>query len=211
MTADAKGKAEYSLLLEVIDSKGQTHYKEGPNNAVAHNLLGGDLFPCAAHLEVPLKTPPGDYTLKVTITDQASKKKAVFQAKGKVLPPDFGLVRVGTFADAAGNVPTAPVGVIGESIHISFSVIGFQRDKESKQPKVHLELRILDEKGNPTTKEALTGDVKDNIPEEVQMIPLRFGLTLNKVGQFAVELTATDKLSGKSAKVTFPLKVMSSN
>ena len=40
---------------------------------------------------------------------------------------------------------------------------------------------------------------------------MQFGITLNKVGNFTVELEATDKISGKSAKVHLPLRVVSLN
>ena len=53
MKQDAKGKAEYSMLMEITDEKGEVFFKEGPRNSVAQNYLGGDLLPCAAHLEVP--------------------------------------------------------------------------------------------------------------------------------------------------------------
>src|SRR3954469_16377774 len=68
---DAKGKATFSLTTEVTNDKGETFFKEGPRNSVAQNFLGGDTIPCAAHLEVPANTPPGDYAMKVTIVDQA--------------------------------------------------------------------------------------------------------------------------------------------
>lgn len=203
---DAKGKAEYSLLMEVTNSKGEVTFKEGPRNGIVQNFLGGDTLPCAAHLEIPLDTKPGTYKLKITITDRATKKSKTFEADGQVLAPDFGLVRVGTFADAAGNVPAAPIGVVGETLHINFSVVNFKRDDKSKKPHIELALKVLDDKGKPTLAEPLSGDVKD-IPDDVKMVPIRFGMTLNKTGQFTVELTATDKLSGKSAKVTFPIKV----
>lgn len=211
MKLDAKGKASYSLLMEVRDEKGELIFKEGPRNAMVQNFLGGDLLPCSAQLEVPLQSKPGPVTLRVTITDRTTNKKAVFEGKGKVLPADFGLVRVGTFADAPGNIPSSPVGVIGQTMYLNFSLINFKRDTKSKQPNVHLALRILDEKGKSTLPENLTGDINENVPEDGKMIPLNFGITLNRVGQFQVELTATDKMSGKSSKVNLPLKVASPN
>ncbi len=206
---DAHGKAKFSIKTEVVDDKGEVFFKEGPYNSVAHNCLGGDLLPCAAHLEIPADTKPGTYTLKVTIEDLATKKTKTFEAKGKVLEPEFGLVRVGTFADANGVVPAPPLGVMGSSLYINFSLINFQRDAASKQPKVHLSLRILDEKGNPTLKEALTGEIKDKINSDAKLIPLHFGITCNRVGTFTVEVTATDKVADKTAKLTFPLHVTS--
>jgi hypothetical protein len=204
---DADGKAKFSVLTEVLSDKGETVFKEGPHVSVAQNILGGDQLPCAAHMEVPHHIKPGIYTLKIVLEDLATKKSTELQVKGKVLEPDFGLVRVGTFADHKGLVPAAPVGVVGSSLFVHFSLINFQRDKESKQPNLHLAFRILDEKGQPTLKHPLTGTIKDNVAEDAKLVPLEFGFTLNRIGQFTVELTATDTLAKKTAKVTFPLKV----
>jgi hypothetical protein len=205
---DAKGRASYTLLVEVMNDKGDKVFQLGPHNAVAQDFLGGNALPCSAHLEIPPKTPPGTYTYRVTIEDRTTKQKGTFETKGKVLPPGFGLVRVGTFADAAGKVPRAPVGVVGESLYLGFSPVGFQRDPKTKQPKIKLSLKILDAKGQPTLPEPIVGTIADGIDENLHMIPLVNGFTLNRTGRFTVELQATDQLAGKTAKVSFPVVVM---
>jgi hypothetical protein len=207
LKVDAKGKASYSLLTEVINDKDEVIFKEGPRNAVAQSILGGDSLPCAAHLEVPTTTPPGAYTLRVTITDRTTDKKAVFEKKGKVLNPGFGLVRVGLSADPAGHVPSPPVGVVGQTVYLNFSVIGFKAGKESKQPKLHANLRILDDKGKSTLADPIEGDITE-AAEGSKLVPIHYGMTLSRTGEFQIELTVTDKLANKSAKVTFPLKVV---
>jgi hypothetical protein len=208
---DDLGRASYSMLVEVTDAKGNLIFKLGPTNAIAQNYLGGNSLPCSAHLEVPVDTAPGVYLFKVTVTDRAAEKTISFEKKGRVLAPAFGLVRVAVFADRETRVPASPVGVVGESIYLSFAPVGFARDKTTKQPDLQVSMRVLDDKGQATFPRPLTGTVNKDVPEESKLLPMQFGITLNRVGSFTVELQATDKISGKSATVHLPLKVVSLN
>jgi len=209
MKLDDTGRAAYSLLVEVTDEKGNLTYKLGPNNAVAQNYLGGNKLPCSAHLEIPVDSVPGIYHFKVTITDRQANKTVAFEKKGKILEPTFGLIRVGTFADRETKVPSSPIGVIGESINLSFSTVNFARDKTTKQPDLLISMRVLDDKGQPTFAKALTGAVNKDVPQDMKIVPMHFGSTLNRVGIFTIEVEAADKISGNTASVSLPLKVVS--
>jgi hypothetical protein len=209
MKLDDTGRASYSLLVEVTDDKGHLVYKLGPRNAVAQNYLGGNSMPCSAHLELPLDSVPGIHHFKVTITDRQTNKSVSLEKTGKILEPNFGLIRVGTYADRESKVPAAPIGVNGETIYLSFAPVGFARDKATKQPHLHVSMRVLDETGKPTFAKSLTGTVNKEIPEDLKVIQMQFGITLNRVGNFTIELDATDKISGKTAKVSLPLRVVS--
>jgi hypothetical protein len=209
MKLDEAGRASYSLLVEVTDDKGQLIHKLGPRNAVAQNYLGGASLPCSAHLEIPLDTAPGVHHFKVTVTDRQTNKTVALERAGKVLEPDFGLVRVGTFADREAKVPIAPIGVNGETIYVSFAPVSFARDQATKQPNLHVSLRVLDDKGQPTFAKPLSGTVDKEVPENLKILQMQFGITLNRVGNFTIELEAADKVSGKTAKVRLPLRVVS--
>src|SRR5439155_1557565 len=144
--------------------------------------------------------------LRLTIEDRASKATKTLERKGKVLPADFGIVQVGTTADAEGITAVPPLGTVGQSLFVNFSVVGFERDKARKQPDVEVSMRLLDEQGNPTTTKPLTGSARSGIPDDYKLLPMQFGLTLNRTGKFTVEVSANDKLSNKTAKVSFPIK-----
>lgn len=154
---DEKGRALYSTTIEILDGRNRPYYKEGPINNMAWAHLGGNTIPCAAHLAVPLDTPPGEYKLKVTIVDRTTNQSVVFQHVGKMRSPDFGLVRVGTFADRENKTPVTPAYGRGESLYVGFAVTGFARDKKTNQPDLNLSLRIVDEQGKATLAEPLHG------------------------------------------------------
>jgi hypothetical protein len=208
MTFDTNGKASYAMGLELVDPKGTELLKQNPRSANTQNYLGGVSVPCSAKLQIPLESPPGPYTLKVTVIDNATKKSAVLERRFEVLPKGFGLVHVGTSADREATIPWSPVGVVGDSIYLNFSAVGFMRDKKSKQPNIKVTMRVLDDKGQPTNGAKMTGEANSDVPDTLQLVPMQFGITLNRVGRFTLELTATDVLSGKTAHVSFPVRVL---
>jgi hypothetical protein len=206
MTQDANGRVQYSMHMQVRNEKKEVIFNLGPRNATAINFLGGDTVPCAAHLEVPLDAEPGVHTLHVEIVDLPSGRKATFEAPGKILPDDFGLIRIGTFADADGRVPMSPIGVVGETLNVGFSAVNFMRNQKTKQPDVSIALRVLDEQGKQVSP-PLTGRANQDIPEDIPTIPMQFGVTLNRVGRFTLELSAKDELTGKTAQASFTIQV----
>ncbi len=205
------GKATYSMGVEFLkDGKVLVGEKDKDRPLTADNSLGGNRLPVFAKAEVGLDTAPGEYTMRVTVTDHTAKASAVLERKFQVQPVQFGLVRIGTTYDPAGNMPAPMLGVPGQFMHVNFVAVGFDRDKSKKQPNIHVEMAVLDDKGKPVLTKPDTGDVseKNNVPENVRAIPMQFPLTLNRPGKFTVELKATDQVSKKTATARFPLTVL---
>jgi hypothetical protein len=205
---DDQGKAAYSIAIEIKDDAGHVVFEQKPYNAVAQNFFGGDTLPCAAQVEVPLSLKPGAVHWTITVADRTAGRKVELKGEGKVLPADFGIVRVGTFADPEGHTPVPAVGVVGGTMYVGFSAVGFGRTKDGQQPDLHVAMRVLDITGQPTSKAKIEGDVKANVPDDLRFIPMHFGLTLTRPGQFIVELTANDRTGGKTATVSLPLRVV---
>ncbi len=208
MTFDASGRASFSIGMEVLDGSGKPRFRQVPRNQLAQNYLGGNALQSVAELQIPVEASPGEYVMRLTVTDRAANTSKILERKASVLPAEFGLIHVHTSADREGRAPTAPVGTLGEALFVNFAVVGFQRNGAMKQPNVEVALRVLDDKGAATNGKPLTGRADRDIPADVKILPLQFGLTLNRLGRFSVELTATDKLSGKSSRVSFPIQVI---
>ena len=102
----------------------------------------------------------------------------------------------------------SPIGVVGDSIFLNFSAVGFMRDKGSKQPNIKVEMRVLDKDGKAAGTAKMTGEAKSGVPVDMAVVPMQFGITLNRAGRFTLELTATDVLSGKNSVVKFPVQVL---
>jgi hypothetical protein len=207
ITIDDAGKARYSVAMEVGDADGKPLFKQAPKEQEARASLGGDRLPAYAQVQVGLDQKPGDYTLKVTVTDVATGKSASTTRPVKVLEKDFGMVRLTTSSDGEGRTPVSVSGS-GEWLWVHFGVVGFARGDNGKQPDVAVEMQIKDESGNPTTAKPVAVEVNKDVPEGAPAVPMRLLLSLNRPGKFTVELTATDKVGNKTAKLSFPLTVV---
>src|SRR5437660_7813270 len=73
---DPRGRASYSVAIEIRDDKGDLLYEQKPINAIAQNYLGGDTLPCSATIDIPIDAPPGVRHWKVTVEDRATKQTA---------------------------------------------------------------------------------------------------------------------------------------
>jgi hypothetical protein len=207
LSFDKQNKAQYSVGIEVKNAKGKVVYEQKPFNSVAQSMFGGNSLPSSAQVSVPLDSEAGPVSWKVTVKDRATGKSTETSGVGNVLEPKFGIIRVGTYADAEAKVAVAPVGVVGGTLFLDFAAAHFARDA-MKKPDVKVEMRILDDKGQPTTNEPMSGRFRDDIPEGARVVPLQFGLTLNKAGNFTVELTARCNLCGASDKIQLPIRVL---
>jgi len=202
---DDQGKVRYSMAIESSDAAGKVVFRQEPKEQEARASLGGDSVPAYAHLRVGLDTPPGEYRLKVVVKDLATGQEQTLSRNIRVLPKDFALVRTTVTVDPEAHYPAA-IFACGQGIWVHSSAVAFTRER-GKQPDVVFEMRVLDESGKPTLANAATGTPPKDLPADLSGLPLGFPLTLNRTGKFTVELQATDRISGKKAKMSFPIVV----
>jgi hypothetical protein len=202
---DANGKVQYSTAMEIRDRAEKVIYRQAARPLEVINSLGGDRLPAFIHLDVGLEEPPGDYTVKVTVTDRATNSSQSLTRPFKVLDKSFGLVHITTTSDNQGKTPVAVPGV-GESVWVNFGIVGFSRQKG--QPHLQLEMRIFDDTGKPTTTNPFAGAITKDVPEKALAAQGQFLLSLNRPGKFRVELKAIDQFGKKTSEITFPITVV---
>ena len=208
ITVGPDGKVKYSTAVEVADPSGKLLFKQDPRDQEVTVALGGKTLPAFVRLDVGLQAPAAQYVIKVTVTDRTSKASQSLTYKGEVLPPAFGLVQVRTTHDPEGLAPGA-VFEAGESLWVHFAAVGFGHDKAKKDPpRVAVALRVLDADGKPTLQKPFTGELGEGADANAASLPGQFLVPLNRPGTFTVELTATDRAGGKTAKLSFPVRVL---
>ena len=201
------GLVRYKNQLEVLDAKGKAVFKRETSNQRGL-YLGGARLPERAQVVTGADQPPGKYTVRLTVTDVASKDtKGNFSSKAftyefELLPAALGLIHV--------NAPS--IGVTNQEYTATMALVGFARD-DKKMLSIEIRTRILDDKNQPTMAKPLILSLPAELPKDFEvktasLIPLPMGLYLNRSGRFTVEITAEDAVSKKSAKVTFPLVVL---
>lgn len=205
----ASGKVLYSMLTEILDGKDKLLHKQEPRDLETINALGGSTVPAFVQLECGLDQEPGEYRVRVTVTDRTAKKSVSMSRSFQVLKPDFGIVRLTATPDQEGQALTAVFGA-GQSLWVHCSLVGFGRDKAKGQPDATIELRVLDEKGKPTLTQPFAGQINKDVPAAARGVPVQFLVALNRPGKFTVEIKATDQVAKKTSTLSFPLQVLPS-
>ncbi len=204
---DDEGKVRYSLAIEMSDAAGKLAFRQVPKAQEARVALGGNSVPAYAYLSIGLNTPPGDYRMKVIAKDLATGREQSFSRDLKVLPKDFALVRTTVSMDTEARFCDAAFSC-GQGVWVHAHAVGFANGG-NKKPDVVFEMRVLDESGKPTLAKAVTGTLPKDLPDNQSGLPMAFPLTLNRPGKFTIELQATDRISGKKAKMSLPILVQS--
>ncbi len=206
-TVTKAGRVLYSMGMELTNSQNKVVFKQDPQDLEETASLGGTRLPLYAHADTGTETADGEYTLKVTFTDRATKKSETLTRKFEILKKSFGLVNL-QLVHLQSGAPTAPLAVPGQALLVTASLVNFMRDKQTNQPNIAMEISVLDEKGNPTLAEPFKDEVTKDVPANLVVIPIGLPLYLNRAGKFTVKLKAIDRMqNNKMSEVSFPLVV----
>lgn len=215
LTVDKDGKVSYKMGMEVADATNRTVFKQDPQDLTEVIPLGGNKLPARVFITVGLDQPAGAYTCRVTVTDAATKAANSLTVKFEVLKRDFGIVAVFTSHDERGVYVAPTTGTVGQMLFIHYSIPGFQRDPKTRQPNVEFKYQIVDEKGQPTLAKPFTtvqdAESPTKVEEKAEMFARWFPLFLTRPGKFTVKITATDRVSNKTASYELPISVLPSS
>ncbi|HYT91441.1 MAG TPA: hypothetical protein VEL76_22195 [Gemmataceae bacterium] len=201
------GIVRYTNRLELLDSTGKVIFtRDTPNQRVL--CLGKSRVAERAQVVVGTDQAPGKYTLRLTVSDVATKtakgnaESKSFTYDFQAVPPGFGLIHVN-----APSVATTTKEYTG-----TCSLVGMALDSK-KMINVEIRTRILDEKGKPTLTKPFVLNFPEMLPPGFNVtkdtqIPLPFPLSLNRPGRFTIEIEAEDAVGKRTAKVSFPIVVL---
>jgi hypothetical protein len=211
ISIEASGEAKYKMESRVRDKNNKVIFKKDAEEKSAFAPLRGNSVPGAALILIGLDMDAGEYVLEVSVEDPKTKATDSKSVKFEVLKKDFGIVAVHATADFQGFIPTSNVGTVGQTIIIWYTVASFERDAKTKQPKIELQIQLLDEKGTPTLKDPLKHVQDGGVDEKIGAISPYYSLFLNRPGKFTVRITAIDQVSNKKASYDWPVTVLSQN
>lgn len=208
ITVDAVGRVSYAMAMEVTDKAGKAIIKQDPTEKIDYAPLGGTKTPGRAYINLAHDQAPGEYTMKVSVSDKVGGAAKTIEQKFTVAPKEFGIVRVHTTVDAAAQIQAPTTGIIGQTVFVQFMLVGFGRDPATKNPAVVVEMLPLDEGGKPTVQRPNALVVDKDVPESDPVFTVRFLLPMTRAGKFTVQLKATDKITGKVATFNLPVTVL---
>jgi hypothetical protein len=211
LKVDDSGTMLYTMSMEVRNASNKIEYKSDPQDLDMPAPLGGHSLPGFAHVDLGRDMAPGDYTLKVTVTDRGAKTRDTkyFEKKFEVLPPAFGMIRLNIAYDKDGQVPAPHIGVAGQSFYVNFNAVNFERGGDARDPNIQFEMRVFDERNKATLDKQIAGSIVE-LPREFSYAPMQFWLPLNRAGKFTVKLKASDMIGKKTAELSFPITVYDS-
>jgi hypothetical protein len=211
LQVDDRGRSRYSTSLEFIGKGGKPVTKSSDaQDLEAQHAFGTNRVPSSAFADIGTETEPGDYTMRVTVTDRIAKKSQTLAKKFQVLPKTYGIVRTQLLyfsPNPQAAMPAPPVGVVGQVVLVNCGVVGFERERSRRQPALQIECRVLDESGKPLAAKPDVLSIEQDVPEKHTVVEVPFFLQLARAGRFSIELKATDRLSKKTATATLSLTV----
>ena len=145
-TADPDGRLVGELAMTVTDAKNKEILKKDiPIQQVL--ALGGGTFPGHVSVNIDDDLPLGEYTLKVTITDNLARASDSFERKFTCKAEEFALAAVRFSQDAEGRIPAPVGGVVSQTLFLKARGIGF--DRSTGVLDVEMTIQVFDLKGNP--------------------------------------------------------------
>lgn len=204
---DAEGKIDTAMTLQLADPTGKVLLNE--NSPLQGILaLGGNMFAGSARLNVGEQIPPGDYTLTVTIRDNAASEEASFQRKLTAKLAGFRIVAPQFSYDAEGKVPAPAGGLVGQILHFRLQGIGF--DKEQGKIDASMNVQVLDVQGKEMLPKPILAELRSEDPamvKKVTSLTFNGNLALNRAGQFTLRITLNDRVGKKTTQFETPLEV----
>lgn len=200
-----EGKVGYIMGMDVLDKAGKAILNAPPSKSEMVLPLGGNKLPAHVFVALGPEMVSGAYRCKVSIADASGGPAKIAEQAFTVQPMNFGMVSLFVSYDERANMPSGMTGVVGQTVFVNFGLVGFGRDS-SKKPNAAVEFRIL-ENGRPTIAKPMVAALPRDLKEDEQFVPFQFPVALNREGNFTVELKAVDKISNKTATMTFPIRV----
>src|SRR5262245_2172207 len=205
LSVDAEGKVQYEIAMDITDAKGKSAYSTKDVQG-AYLALGGTKLPSSAFAPLtPEYYPPGTYSCRISVTDQANKASKELVKQFEVLPAAFGIVYVVASSDQQAVLHSPLGGSVGQLMWLHLNVVQFGRDDKTKLPDVTIEVKIL-EAGKPVTQKAKTWQYT-KVPRSVAEIDHHIVVPFNRAGQFVVEIKADCNVTKKTSTIRVPLTV----
>ena len=203
------GSVRYSIGMELRDDKAnKALYTKEPEAQQVTASLGGKRLAASAQATIGTDTKPGTYTMKVTVIDPINKKTETLSRSFEVIPPALGFARIIPSYDKDSLLLAPPVLFPGQSIFVSFAVVGFTLDNKN-QPNLSVKMRVVDQATKePVLKQPFAGNVAMAPDEFKKIFPMQFILSLNRPGKFKIVLELTDNLTKKTVEQTLDFEVL---
>lgn len=208
LKTDEAGKVGVEFRQVVTAEGGEVLLDKSATNEQVM-AFGGDSLPSFAAFSFGKATPPGKYTLKVTVTDKLGKGSASFERAVTCVKPAFALVRRELHHDAERKAPAGTTAALGARVYYRFLATEYDRSKQKLD--LQMTVQVYDDKRQPQMpKPVVVSAATDDAAAVAKTEQVTFTgfLTANRVGTFTVRIAVTDNLTKQTVTWEFPLTVV---
>jgi hypothetical protein len=202
------GEADLLMALVVTDAHGNK-VVDNESRVNATLALGGGTFPGEARVDLAPGIEPGEYTLSVRVKDRVSKETTSFERRFTCKAPEFAIARVRFFHDAEGHAPASFGGVLGQTLYFRNQAIGFDRSKG--EIDLVMAFRLFDENGKEVTRTPIEASLRTDDEAALKNathVDFAGQLALNRVGNFTLRISITDRVANKTTRFEAPFRVI---
>lgn len=209
-SADDEGRSEVEVTIQLIDAKGKVR-------AAFSNVVKSQSWKNSkgyarvwSFHQFADDCRPGKYQFELAVEDKSSQREAKLAQEVVVKPIALAIVSPRFYHDARHEVPGPLSGLVDQTIHASFDVVGEDRS----QGKVLLahSFEILDDDGNNILLDAKPQEAQLDDPQFLQdrsrRPVIRVAFPLRKAGRYTLRLTVLDQMVGAKAQLELPLEVL---
>ena len=206
---NADGKAELEIQVKLVGPDGKTLFERKTPPTPRPLSLGGDSLQSFGSFTFPEKAPSGEYKLTVTVRDATANETTSFERKLTCKPSSFQILMPRFFRDAEGKVAAGTTGLVGETLHYTLKVVGY--DKSQKKVALLMRATILDADGKDMGAKPM--EVKGDITDPAKAAESRHAMfngnvVLHRAGEFRLKIVVEDTLGKRTATFETPLKVL---
>lgn len=209
-SADDEGRSEVEVTIQLIDAKGKVR-------AAFSNVVKSQSWKNSkgyarvwSFHQFADDCRPGKYQFELAVEDKSSQREAKLMQEVVVKPIALAIVSPRFYHDARHEVPGPLSGLVDQTIHASFDVVGEDRS----QGKVLLahSFEILDDEGNNILLDAKPQEAQLDDPQFLKdrsrRPMIRAAFPLRKAGRYTLRLTVVDQMAGAKAQLELPLEVL---
>lgn len=201
---DELGLTDIQLAIELIAPDG-TQVGEASKRR-RDPLAFGNSFPEVITFDLPSSFPAGVYKISSQVTDNHTGQAASFERSFRLLPETFTITPPEFFYDSERRLDAPAGGLVNQRLHFRSVLIGFQR-AEGKV-SVTTRFQVLE----AATRRAIKPSFRELHHAAYPLLPpdsfeVTGDIALHQAGDFLLQISATDGLSGEEICLEVPLRV----
>lgn len=149
--------------------------------------------------------PTGQYTIKIEAADRATGTAAETECSFNLAPLKFGLIEARLALDSEGKI-LIPFHVQKGMHAFVLMTLASPSYGENNLLDITLDIVIRNEAGNVIGSQPVL-DIKQNLGEPLQLIPVNVSICFNEVGALQFEFIVLDRNSRRSESIKLPITV----